>query len=513
MVASSADFTHWAPKEKVEDNPNKRYVWAFSLVVTATVVCMMFEQSFAPANILMTYLLAVILSALYLGRGASIFTSILSILIFDFIFIPPKYTLEIADTEYLLTLIGFIVVSMVISSLVNQRRGVTRTASEREKESNLLFALNHELAQAHSIPEIGLLLEKHLSLDIGSQFRIYLPKKNILHAHSFESFEITPTDAEMLNAVWTYEHNEVSGSGVNLLPSSEATFYPLSTDDKAIGVLEFKPVSPNGTASTQRQRLIKAICTQIKLAIQRIEMAEQNKQVEILKATEKLQTALLNSVSHELRTPLVSITGALTFLEEQEDIKRNNTETELVQNAILESQRLNRLVSNLLDITRLETGALHEKKESVDFADLIGSTLDQMYERVKDRTIHVQISEDLPKCMVDFRLISHVLQNLIDNAIKYSPKEQPVTIDVDQAMIKGVSMIEIKILDHGIGIPQGELSSAFSKFYRGSNIGTKNGLGLGLAICKGIIEAHNGQISIHNRDEGGISVNILLPTQ
>jgi two-component system sensor histidine kinase KdpD len=246
--------------------------------------------------------------------------------------------------------------------------------------------------------------------------------------------------------------------------------------------------------------------SQAAVAIERAQLVEQTRQTQVLQATEKLQTALLNSISHDLRTPLVSITGVLSSLQDDgvlDEAARRN----LIDTARGEAERLNRLVGNLLDMTRLEAGALRMKQEPCDLQDVIGSALERLSERVADRPVTLHSDPDLPLIPMDFVLIVQVLANVLDNAIKYSPPAAPIEITASYVG----AFAEIAVADRGVGIPHDDLARVFDKFYRVQNPNNAGGTGLGLSICKGIVEAHGGFIVAENRTGGGTIVTIGLP--
>jgi two-component system sensor histidine kinase KdpD len=247
-----------------------------------------------------------------------------------------------------------------------------------------------------------------------------------------------------------------------------------------------------------------AFGSQAALAIERAQLDDQARQVQVLQATEKLQTALLNSISHDLRTPLVSITGALSSLATAALGPDNRR---LVDNARAEAERLNGLVGNLLDMTRVEAGILRVGQEPCDVQDVIGVALEQMGNRLDGRQVTVTVPEDLPLVPMDFVLMTRVLVNLLDNALKYSPEEAAITIQAYAAS----GHLEIQVADRGIGIPLEDLGHVFDKFYRVQRPGRAGGTGLGLSICKGIVEAHGGFIAAENRDGGGTVISVALP--
>jgi two-component system sensor histidine kinase KdpD len=248
------------------------------------------------------------------------------------------------------------------------------------------------------------------------------------------------------------------------------------------------------------------------IAIERASFAEKAAQAETLRNTEKLQTALLNSISHELRTPLATVTGVLSSLEESESAPEDQqldavTRLELVHSATQQANRLNHLVGNLLDMTRLEAGAMKFNRELTDMQDLVTTVVSQLPDELTRQRMMVQISDDLPLVNIDAVLIAQVITNLLDNAVKYSPPEEPITIS---ATMKGKQM-EISVKDGGIGIPEGDLEHIFDKFYRVQRQDAIAGTGLGLSICKGIVEAHGGRIWAINNPDRGVTVTFRLP--
>jgi two-component system sensor histidine kinase KdpD len=319
--------------------------------------------------------------------------------------------------------------------------------------------------------------------------------------------ELQLDENERAVAEWVFRHGQAAGRHTHTLPAASLRYLPLRTAQRVIGVLGVKAASPEESAPTpERRRLMEAFASQASLAIERAQLAEAARQAQVLQATEKLQAALLNSVSHDLRTPLVSITGALSSLEDDGGRLDEAARHSLVTNARDEAERLNRLVGNLLDMTRLEAGALKVSQDLCDVQDVIGSALDQLDDRLADRPVHVDLPGDLPLVPMDGVLITRVLVNLLDNAVKYSPPGSP--IDLRAHLASG--HLEIAVADRGEGIPPEDLARVFDKFYRVQRRGA-SGTGLGLSICKGMVEAHGGFIAAENRPGGGTTITLALP--
>jgi two-component system sensor histidine kinase KdpD len=259
--------------------------------------------------------------------------------------------------------------------------------------------------------------------------------------------------------------------------------------------------------TADEENLLNALVSQAAVAIQRAKLAEESRQVELMRQTEKLQSALLSSISHDLRTPLVSITGTLTTLQENDLGLDDATRKELLETASEEAARLNRIVGNLLDMTRMEAGTLRISKRPSELRDVLGASLEQLKEQIGQRVIRINIPRDFPEIPIDFSLMMKAFYNLLDNAVKYSPPDAPVDINAranrDQA--------EIEIRDRGVGIPGGDLKRIFEKFYRAEKPHRVSGTGLGLSISKGIIEAHGGEIVARNNPDTGATFIITLP--
>jgi len=301
----------------------------------------------------------------------------------------------------------------------------------------------------------------------------------------------------------------VAGRGTETLPEASMRYQPLKTMRAVVGILGVKPIDPNRVLTRDQLRTLDAFANQIALAIERARLAEQAHQAEMLEITEKLQTALLNSISHDLRTPLVSITGALSSLANDQISLDVSARRSLIETASEEADRLNRLVGNLLDMTRLESGAMRVKRAACDLQDLIGTSLEEVSSRLGDRSIVLDVPDDLPLVSMDFVLIERVLVNVIDNALKYSPPGSPIEIHAHMAG----AFVEITVADRGVGVPPEDLTRIFDKFYRVQRPENVNGTGLGLAIGKGIVDAHGGFISAENRPGGGTIITIALPAE
>jgi two-component system sensor histidine kinase KdpD len=274
-----------------------------------------------------------------------------------------------------------------------------------------------------------------------------------------------------------------------------------------VGVMALLVTDAGIQFTVQQTRLLEAYTDLAAVAVERTQFAEKARSAELLEATEKLQTALLDAISHDLRTPLVSVIGVLSSLQEEgielDDAARSN----LIQVAREEAERLNHLITNLLDVTRLESGAARVSRQPCDIEDVIGAALEQLGSRSDGRPVKIELAQGLPFVSGDFGLLVQVLVNLLENAFKYSPPGSPVEVFGRR---KG-NLVEIEVADRGVGVPEQDLLRIFDKFYRVQRPGSVVGTGLGLAICKGIVEAHGGSIQAENRSGGGTIIKVALP--
>lgn len=518
LIYASGDIDIYVINEQPDIKPSKiadairphqpywRYLIAFGMVVLATIIGKMIHTRLEPVNLVMLYLVTTVAAAVYLGRGPALFTSFLGVLAFDFFLVPPYLTFAVTDTQYFITFIGLFLVSLVVSTLTVRTQEQAEAAIQRESQTSALYALGRDLTSATDLHQVTEIIINHISHVFGRDAVIFLPENNKIKVYAATA-GYTPDANEMAVATWSFDHDQPAGLGTDTLPAASLRCQPLKTARGRIGVLGIHPKEGEKLLSPDLRQTFYAFANQAALAVEQANLVEQARKAELLQATETLQTALLNSISHDLRTPLVSIKGALSSLREESLNINEKDRSNLLETAYGEAERLNRLVGNLLNMTRLEANAIHLRLEPCDIQDVIGSALDQLEERLGKKPIVVTLPEELPMVMLDFVLVEQVLVNVIDNAIKYSPKDTQIDIDVSQTEKE----ITIRISDRGIGIPNEDLERVFNKFYRVSRPENVSGTGLGLAICKGIVETIGGKISAANREGGGALITITFP--
>jgi two-component system sensor histidine kinase KdpD len=485
------------------------YLQGLGLVVLATLLGQLVHELFAPTTIVMMYLLCVVITAYLWGLGPSILASVLGVLAFDFFHVPPFLTFAVADTQYVFTFLALLLVGVVISYLASQVRQQTESARRRERQTAALYALGRDLAISNDLESYIHAIIKRAKETFGRDATIFLPdvqNKGTLKPYA-DVPSVSVNENELAAAIWSFQHQRIVGHGTDTLPNAKARYLPLVTARRIVGVIAILATDTSGELTIEQERLLEAYADLAAVAIESILLGEEAHNAQVLRDTEKLQTALLNSVSHDLRTPLVSIIGVLSSLQEEgmglDDAAKRN----LIQVAREEAERLNHLITNLLDVSRIESGAIKISRQPSDVQDLVGAALEQLGSRASARPIRIDIPAELPFVSADFGLIAQTLVNVLDNALKYSPADSPIDIKGRQVGDE----VYIEIADRGVGIPPQDSLHVFDKFYRIRSPDNVAGTGLGLSICKGIVEAHSGRIAAENRPGGGTVIRLVLP--
>jgi two-component system, OmpR family, sensor histidine kinase KdpD len=492
----------------VKPPPWPGYMKSLVLVMAASAVCELVRPFLAPTNLVMIFLLAVVLTAARLGLKPAILTAFLSVLAFDFFFVPPRFTFAVSDTQYLLTFAALFTVGVVISTLVSQTRERAEAIRRREVQTSSLYYLSRDLAATYGIQSILDVIVKNVEESFDARVAILLSAGERLEIKA-SSRRLELDLNELAVADWTYRNHLPAGRGTGTLVSADLLYLPLQTTAGVLGVLGTMLKEEADYTSPELRRLLDAFVAQATLAIERTQLVKQAEQAELLQAREGLERALLNSISHDLRTPLVAITGTLDTLRDNVQTLANEARKELLDTAWEEAERLNRFVGNLLDMTRLEAGALRLRKEVCDVQDLTGCALAALDRHIGTRSIEIDVPADLPPLRMDLALMTQVLVNILDNALKYSPADSGITIT---ARAEGGRLV-LEVADRGPGVPEADLARIFDKFYRIPVPEGAGGTGLGLSICKGIVEAHMGKIQARNRAGGGLRIIVTLPLQ
>jgi two-component system sensor histidine kinase KdpD len=491
--------TDWAP-----------YGYGLAAVVISTAIAWAMFPYFALSNLIMVYLLSVIIVATRYGRGPSLLASVLSVAAFDFFFVPPYFTFAVSDTQYLVTFAVMLVVALVISSLAVRIRAQAESARERERRMAALYAMSRELAGTRGVRELREVAVRHIGEVFRTQVVVLLPQPDGRLGPDEGDAAQFPMDAsELAVGQWVHEHGQVAGQGTDTLPGASALYLPLTGSRGTVGVLGLRPQDPRPLQAPEQLHQLEAFASQTALAIERARLAEDAERAQVRAETERLRNSLLSSVSHDLRTPLASITGAASTLLENEGRLDARTRRDLLETLHEEADRLNRLVQNLLEMTRLESGALQVHTEWHSVEEVVGAALGRFGKALARRPVITRVPPELPLVPMDDVLIEQVLINLIDNALKYTPAESPIEVTAED----GGGTVLIEVADRGPGLPPGEERRIFEKFHRAEAGPTVRGAGLGLAICRGIVHAHGGRIWAENRPGGGVTVRFTLPVK
>ena len=495
--------------ERVRSINWRGYLFSLALVALATLLGQLIHNLVTPTTIAMLYLLSVVITAYLWSLGPSILVSCIGVLAFDFFHVPPFLTFKVADTQYIFTFLALLVVGVVISYLASRVHQQTESARRRESETAALYALGRDLALSNDLKSYIQAIIKRAKETFGDNITIYIP--DLENKETLKPYADIPNaiidENEFAAATWAFQHQKIVGHGTDTLPNAKARYLPLVTARGTVGVMAISAINTVGGLTIEQERLLEAYADLAAVAIESIRLANEAQNAQVLRDTEKLQTALLNAVSHDLRTPLVSIIGVLSSLQEEGMHLDGAAKKNLIQVAREEAERLNHLITNLLDVSRIEAGAIKISRQQSDVQDLVGTALEQLGSRAGARPVNMVIPAELPFISVDFGLIVQTLVNVLDNALKYSPDDSPIDIKARQV---GREM-QIEIADRGIGIPPQDLSHVFDKFYRIQRPDNVAGTGLGLSICKGIVEAHGGRITAENRPGGGTIIRLVLP--
>jgi two-component system, OmpR family, sensor histidine kinase KdpD len=505
----SGDSTRDAP---ARDNAAPRgratawhYVCAMLLVAGTLGLALMLRSLMDLPDLEMLFLLAVMVAAVWFGRGPSLVAAALGVASYDFFFVPPLHMFSVEDHRYFLTFGMLFGVSLSLSELAGRLRQQQRGSQAREERTAVLYALTRELASTDGPERIAKIAARHAA-DIFGAKAIVLGVSGQSELRALGAYpEATQLDVKDMGvAKWSYEHDALAGLGTDTLPGAEALCAPLRAWQSRLGVLALLPRDTAGLRADQRA-FLDVLCRQVAGALERARLSEEAKQSALRAKTEEMRSSLLSAVSHDLRTPLASITGAATSLRDDANLG-GETRDELIESIVDQAERLERLVANLLDMTRLESGAIALRRDWVPLDEIVGSALTRLESRLGARKVAVSIADDTPLVSVDPVLFEQVFVNLLENAEKYTPAGTPIEIEAR----RDGQRVEIDIIDHGPGLPPGADLRVFDKFYRGPHVGVL-GAGLGLPICKGIVEAHGGTIRAETQSSGGAAFHISIP--
>lgn len=484
------------------------FVAATCVLAAVTALAMGFRAiGLTEPNIVMTYLLAVVSVATWFGHGPAIMSSILAVLLFNFFFTQPYHTFVVDDPQYVYTFIVMLVVAFTVSTLTARIRRQVTIAREREQQAEMHYRISQALAKTSGRLQLALVAQEQLGMIFGGEVVLFASDGDSLHPLTRKGKGFAASAAELETACWVFQHGQVAGRGTDTLPGSQAIYLPLPGTDMAVGVLGWRPRDDRDLSSIERRQLLDSFATQIALALERDLLTHEAQRILAEAETERVRSSLLSAVSHDLRTPLAAIAGSASALLDRQIDER--TRDELARTIYEESDRLSRLVENLLHLTRIESGQIKIAKQLQPLDEVVGSALRRVESLLHAHSVATSVPVDLPLVPLDGLLIEQVLVNLLDNAAKYTPAGSQITVSA--RCVSG--NVEVSVADRGPGLDEDERRRVFDKFYRGSHLSGDRGrgAGLGLTICRGIVKAHGGCIWAEAREEGGMRFIFTLP--
>ncbi len=476
-------------------------------VIIVTMIGLAIEPFIGYRSVGFVYLMGVIFIGMFGSISAVAFAAVLSAVVWDFLFIPPKYTFYITNSEDILMCVSFFAVAMITGFLTNRLRYSEKIIREREERTNVLYGILQDIAGATDKSEFLQKVIERVGRILNGKCGVILKSiKGELEFSEMKSYSIELSEKDKAVAQWSFDKEKSAGWGTDTLSETQSLFMPLKGSREIVGVFIYQPTNKVRKIDLDKENLITSIVRQLGVSVERHFLAKRLVEAQRLKDSEELHQTLLNSISHEMRTPLTAILGSVATLDNESVWQNQSTMREVVSGLQDSGDRLNRVIENLLDMSRLNSGALSLKLDWHDVNDLVSVVIKKLEKPLSRHKIKVQYLDHLLLAKIDFRLIEHAISNILINAAMYSPENSTITVSVK----RGDKYYYITVADEGLGIPQDSLAKLFDKFYRvpGSPPG---GTGLGLSIVKSIIEFHKGEIKVENAEPHGAQLTIILP--
>jgi len=491
-----------------------RYAGTAAIVAVLTAVGILTDQLLSDTNTALLYLAGIVIVAWRFGRGPSVAASLLSVLSFNFFFVEPRYTFNVADGQYLITFSVLMAVGLLIGQLMASVRLQARVAGYRERRTAVLYTMSRELASTRGADSIARVAVRHIGEVFEAQVLVLLPDERGRSRMPTGTPEpASLRDVDLSVAQWVQDHGKPAGLGTDTLPGAGARYLPLvgtrSGTEAVFGVLALLPVNPRRILLPEQSHLLETFASQLALALERSALSEQAQAARVQAETESVRNSLLAAISHDMRTPLAVIGGAASSLADPDSRLDAQTRRELAQSIVDESAQMTQLIANVLEMTRLESGRQPARFEWVAIEEVVGSALHRLAKALTGHRVSTSLEEVPPLIRADPVLLEQLFFNLIENATRHTPPGTHISIRAR----RGVDTLDMLVADDGPGIPTDiEPDDLFEKFKRGRAEGVSGGVGLGLAICRAIAQAHGGEIRAERIPAGGALFVVTLPT-
>jgi len=505
--AAEAPVKHGASAHQPKIKP-KEWYWSLGAVALSTTLGRLMSPYFDRTDIAMIYLLGIVITSTRTGRWPAFAATLLSVAAFDFFFVPPFFTFAVNDTRFVVTFGIMFVVAYVTTRLTLQIREQAEASRKRERSTAALYALSRKLAQERKKDRIFDVATKHISEVFQSQIVILvLDEKGELAVSETRVGTFAVDRKEKSVARWAFDNRHTAGLGTDTLPGAKAIYLPMVASSGAVGVVGVLPEDAKRRFDPEDIHFLESFVNQTAMAMERVMLAKEAHEERLKTEAQNVRNTFLSSVSHDLRSPLAVVAGAASTLLEKDTSLDRSDRLELLHTIHEETDRLERIIRNVLNLTRLDSGTITVHKEWQPLEEIIGVVLNRFADRFRERFLELKIPPDLPLIPFDTLLMEQVLSNLLENALRHTPAGTPVEITVTPQK----SAVMIEIADRGSGIPAQEEEAIFKKFTRGTH--TQMGAGIGLAICRVIVEAHGGRIWVENRPDGGAAFKFVIPVE
>lgn len=491
-----------------------KYLAAIGIVAMGSILAaLLSEWRVAESNVIMVFLAAVAFVAFRLGRGPSILASVAAVFVFDFFFVPPRLSITVDDTQYLLTFAVMLAIGLLISTLTARLRSQIDRTTQRERRTLALHQLGKQLSSLSGEVFLVSAAGQHLREMVGGEVAIYMRRRrsgddSTLPTPVFgQQSRIVQHPVSGPTAHWVIAHDQIAGHGTDTLPNAIALFIPLTGSQDCMGAIAVQAPSMEWLLQPAQRQWFENCANQLALALERDRMVVDAADARIQAESEKVRSTLLSSVSHDLKTPLSAIAGAASTLQRIEPAA-DGTRRELLETIAEEASRLNGLLDNILQISRYDSGVVQPNRQWHVLEEIVGSAIARTRSLLARRSVEVKVPHDLPLVFVDGILMEQVLINLLENAARYTPETSCVMV---RAAMTG-NLVELSVSDNGPGLPAGSEKLVFERFYRATlGVDSGRGSGLGLAICRAIVELHGGTIEARNVGSGGAEFMVKLP--